>query len=429
MEINQEMSLETEIPFQSVTDLRLHWEVGQHATMGLYGGSKSSCQGSEWERDHCGSMIKLLFHGGDGRSQEDILFHGVVQAVDLIKDNGIGEARVQATSASVFFDKKDDTLCRAFTDPDQSYQQVARQIVGQRSGSVICTIGQEKIKRPLICYRETPWGFLKRIASHHAGHLIPDIKTGRPAIWFGMRKGKLVEEEIRSSDLGVEIKKTYTGSGKGVGKKIYRWTSRHSYLLGDIVRLDGMRYIIWAMDAVFRGGELLFTYKLAEEAGIQTPISYNESFTGMSLWGKVEEVRDEKVRVTFDFDPEKGKYFYPWMPETGNASYAVPEVGARVAVYFKDHDEREGIAVRCMVQTERQEKPEEKLLRSPDGSIVMMTDHHLKMQAAEEMMRMMDHSKIDIKGDRIEVDAAGKIRIKAERISLSGALGIRGTAG
>ena len=183
------------------------------------------------------------------------------------------------------------------------------------------------------------------------------------------------------------------------------------------------------MDAVFRGGELLFTYKLAEEAGIQTPISYNESFTGMSLWGKVEEVRDEKVRVTFDFDPEKGKYFYPWMPETGNASYAVPEVGARVAVYFKDHDEREGIAVRCMVQTERQEKPEEKLLRSPDGSIVMMTDHHLKMQAAEEMMRMMDHSKIDIKGDRIEVDAAGKIRIKAERISLSGALGIRGTAG
>ena len=241
--------------------------------------------------------------------------------------------------------------------------------------------------------------------------------------------GKLVEEEIRSSDLGVEIKKTYTGSGKGVGKKIYRWTSRHSYLLGDIVRLDGMRYIIWAMDAVFRGGELLFTYKLAEEASIQTPISYNESFTGMSLWGKVEEVRDEKVRVTFDFDPEKGKYFYPWMPETGNASYTVPEVGARVAVYFKDHDEREGIAVRCMVQTERQEKPEEKLLRSLDGSIVMMTDHHLKMQAAEEMMRMMDHSKIDIKGDRIEVDAAGKIRIKAERISLSGALGIRGTAG
>ena len=51
------------------------------------------------------------------------------------------------------------------------------------------------------------------------------------------------------------------------------------------------------------------------------------------------------------------------------------------------------------------------------------------LQAAEEMMRMMDHSKIDIKGDRIEVDAAGKIRIKAERISLSGALGIRGTAG
>ena len=44
MEINQEMSLETEIPFQSVTDLRLHWEVGQHATMGLYGGSKSSSQ-------------------------------------------------------------------------------------------------------------------------------------------------------------------------------------------------------------------------------------------------------------------------------------------------------------------------------------------------------------------------------------------------
>ena len=52
-----------------------------------------------------------------------------------------------------------------------------------------------------------------------------------------------------------------------------------------------------------------------------------------------------------------------------------------------------------------------------------MTDHHLKMQAAEEMKRMMDHCKIDIMGDRIEIDVADKIRIKAERISLSGALG------
>lgn len=429
MEINQEMSLETEIPFQSVTGLWLHWEVDQHATLRLCGGLKSSCQGSDWERDHCGTMIKLLFHGGAGRSQEDILFHGVVQAVDLIKDNGIGEARVQAASASVFFDKKDDTLCRAFTDPDQSYQQVARQVVEQKSGNVICTIGQEKIKRPLICYRETRWGFLKRIASHHAGHLIPDIKTGRPAIWFGMRKGKLVEEEVRFSDLRVEIQKTYTGSGKGIGKTIYSWTSRHSYLLGDIVRMGSIRYIIWAMDAVFQGGELLFTYKLAEETSIQTSICYNESFTGMSLWGRVEAVKDEKVSVTFDFDPEKGRYFYPWMPETGNVSYAVPEIGARVAVYFKDHDEREGIAVRCMGQTERKEKPQEKLLRSPDGSVMTMTDHHLKLQTEEEMIRLMDHSKIDIRGDQIEIDAAGKIQIRAEQIFLSGALGIRGMAG
>ncbi len=110
---------------------------------------------------------------------------------------------------------------------------------------------------------------------------------------------------------------------------------------------------------------------------------------------------------------------YPWMPETGNTFYTVPGIGARVALYFKGHNEREGIAIRCMVQTERKEK----FLRLPDGSIMTMTDHHLKMQAAEEMKRMMDHCKIDIMGDRIEIDVADKIRIKAERISLSGALG------
>ena len=75
---------------------------------------------------------------------------------------------------------------------------------------------------------------------------------------------------------------------------------------------------------------------------------YHEKITGMSLEGTVEETRNEEVRVSFVTDKCEGKWFFPWKPETGNTLYAVPEVGAKVMVYFMNHEESSGIAIRCI---------------------------------------------------------------------------------
>ena len=37
MEINQEISLETELPFQSVQDFTMNWEINEHAWLELNG--------------------------------------------------------------------------------------------------------------------------------------------------------------------------------------------------------------------------------------------------------------------------------------------------------------------------------------------------------------------------------------------------------
>ena len=39
---------------------------------------------------------------------------------------------------------------------------------------------------PVIQYEETTWEFVNRLGVP----IIPDIETGKPNLWFGMRNGK-----------------------------------------------------------------------------------------------------------------------------------------------------------------------------------------------------------------------------------------------
>lgn len=68
------------------------------------------------------------------------------------------------------------------------------------------------------------------------------------------------------------------------------------------------------------------------------------------MTGTVAEVRKERVRIALDIDGENaaGNYFYHWYPETGNALYAMPEIGARILLYFGSRDEQTGYALHCL---------------------------------------------------------------------------------
>ena len=427
MKINQEISLETELPLQSVQDFTMYWEINEHAGLELNGILNNGSGETVRRQDYVGTEITVMLADTIERDGNGVLFRGLIQEMKLRWNHGVVIAHVEAASASIKLDKDTRRLCRSFQNPSLTYYDVAKRMMDIGEGSVICTTEKKKIEKPLICYKETIWEFLKRIASHQSSFLIPDIKTGRTNLWFGMRSGKQIEADLTNGQNCVGIKKKYSKNGKNKAIKTYSLECRASYALGDWAADRGEKLVIYAVKARMDKGDILFTYQMASDRDIRKEIYYNEAFTGRSLWGTVEEGKGETLRVTFDMDGEEGKWFYPWRPETGNALYAMPESGAKVSVYFMNHDEGSGIAVRCSGQPPENQKPKDKsMITFKKGKIELFTGS-LNIRNGKDRMALNDSSNISFSSDRIEIETNGKVKLKAKQISLEAASEIKAT--
>lgn len=186
MEINQEISLETELPFQSVQDFTMNWEINEHAWLELNGILRQDHWDKVCGRDYVGTEIAVFLADSIEQSTGGALFRGIIRDVKLLWGHGVGMARIAASSASIKLDEEEQRLCRSFQNPSLSYADAAKLIAETGGGKLICTVEKKEIERPFICYRETIWEFLKRLASCQGAFLVPDIKTGRPNLWYGM---------------------------------------------------------------------------------------------------------------------------------------------------------------------------------------------------------------------------------------------------
>lgn len=233
--------------------------------------------------------------------------------------------------------------------------------------------------------------------------------------------------DLTNEQISVDIKKWYGKNGKGKAVKTYCLECRASYALGDWVIDHDEKFVIYAVKARMDKGDIVFFYQMASDRDIRKEIYYNEAFTGRSLWGTVEEAKDETLRVKFDMDGEAGDWFYPWKPETGNALYAMPEVEAKVAVYFMNHDESNGIVVRCLGQPPENQKPKDKSMTTPADGKAELFAGSLNIKKKDEKMELRDSGSINFSGSQIEIEANGKVKLQARQLSLNAASEIKAT--
>lgn len=425
MKINQEISLETELPIRSVQDFFMCWEINEHADLKLDGILEHDSWDSVRKQDFISTEFAVTLNHIMEQNEPVVLFRGLIQDIRLFWNHGVAMVHVIAISGSVKLDAKNQRVCRSFQNPVLNYSDVARQIVKMGNGSVICTTGKNEIQRPYICYQETIWEFLKRLASCQGSCIMPDIKTGRPNLWFGLRTGEQIKTNLSDCKTSLNIQKRYGNNEKGSIKKTYCMECRESYSLGDWMIERGEKFVICAKKAQLSKGELIFIYQLVSEKNISNETYCNDAFTGLSLQGVVEEADHETIRLRFDMDGETGVWSYPWRPETGNGLYAMPEIGAKAAIFFMNHDESSGIAVRCIGLPSDKRKAEDKSLAAPKGGKIELFTGSLNMQKKEEKMGLDDSGSINFSGGRIEFKAYGKVKLKAAQIALSAASEIK----
>ncbi|MDE7477112.1 MAG: hypothetical protein K2M91_04030, partial [Lachnospiraceae bacterium] len=335
--INQEIKLDSNIPFYMVEGFELNWKLNCHALFYIRGYISSN---AEYKPETLyGSKIRVWTEKEDS---SQIIFCGyVTQSVEENVGN-MKKIYIEAQSGTCMLDQ--EPIARSFQSIEKTYAEIACEAVRDSSGKIICTEGHDRqIGKPLIQYRETTWEFCIRLASHLGSCIIPDIMTGEPALWFGMRNGNDISA-FTENEYDVVVKKNEADKAEFC----FETESREFYKIGDRTVFCGQKLTICGVSAYFEHGELIFHYQLEQK--VTGCMRYQKLFTGLGLAGTVLETRKEQVKVALDIDEKvsTGDYFYNWYPVTGNALYAMPEIGARVTLYFASRDERDGFVLHCI---------------------------------------------------------------------------------
>jgi len=340
LNINHELRIESKIPFQSVKDFSFEWKPNQHTTLEINGYiDQNITYGKESFYD---SKIRIW-----KEQDKETIFCGYITNVSEEKTGSFIEVHIIAQSTSCKLDQK--TEKRSFQAVEKTYAQIARKAVEQGGGQIICTEGNNSpIGKPLIQYNETAWEFSKRLASRLTTCIVADIISGEPALWFGMRNGNTVPP-LPEDEYTINIVRLPHRDGSQTETE-YQAESREFYKLGDKTVFCGRRLIICGVSARFQHGELIFRYLLKNKEICKK--IYQENLIGLGLSGTVVDVRQEQIKIALDIDGGKstGNYFYNWYPETGNALYAMPEIGARVEVCFGSWDEKDGFGMNCFLK-------------------------------------------------------------------------------
>lgn len=416
--INQNLAMESSIPFLIISNYQIIWEINAHARMVMTGNINPN-EAENLCRQYMGTEIEFYFLTDSGERDKTI-FKGFISSVKFESGYGSCQAVIEGMSASAKLDYAIASC--SFQNVSMTYGDLIKKTVSEAGGAVICTAGNEQIKRPILRYRETTWEFAKRMASLEHTFLIPDIMTGRPNLWFGMKKGARILESMGSWDEGTVIK-GYGRMEKSGCKTSYRIISRKYYHIGDYSESGGMRCIIYKVRMNFQNGELLFFYYLSRENDLQTQPYFNENFIGMSLLGTVEKTEGENVYLKLDIDKEEGTYPFQWIPETGNTLYAMPEPGAPAALYFIEPDEREAVAVRCIQKSSIHEgnNCQNKKIETTYGDKIHLFPDSIGLSKNDNYsLDLKDKHGVTINSrKKIELKADSKVVIKAKEIAIN----------
>lgn len=411
--------MEISVPLQAVWDYSVDWEINQHASLKLTGEIDPKAKGY-LTRLYIGTHI-ALFMLNNSLKKEETVFKGIISSVQLEYGDGSCKAVIVGTSASKELDCKKES--RSFQDISMTYTDIAKEIILGAGGSLICTEGKTTIQKPFIQYQETAWEFVRRLASISHIYVIPDIITGHPGIWLGMRKGKRMLERIEEWE-SINVKKKYDKIQGSKNLTTYHISSRNLYRIGDYSEKNGQPCVIYKVAANYTQGELLFQYDLARENELETETYFNEKLTGLSIPGTVCNTENENIYLKLNIDGKEGSYPYRWFPETGNALYAMPESGAPAVLYLSGPDEREAISISC-IHCEGSEKHKssdytKKEIETVFGDKISLYPADIEVSKNEShILNLNDKSGVEISSEnKIDLEADGNICLEAQRITI-----------
>lgn len=394
--LTDNLNIETEMPVKTVIRFRYSWKINGHAELQLEGYVDRN---SRWSISDLYDSRFRLFQGHD--EEEQTILCGVISRIETKTEGSLEHVTLNVLSASCQLDRK--LSSSSFQNPEKTYGEIIRAATELEGGSIIRNRESDKeTGMPVFRYQETVWQFAGRLADRLGICIIPDVMTGRPNFWFGMRKGKAVmdlSEEQYTMDI-FPIGKT-----RGIR---YQTEGRKPLNIGDTVSYLKQTLTITGVEGNYEHGELIFKYVMEDIRNRRASRGRHTLPAGLGLWGTVKEAKGETLKIALDIDDneETGDYFYPWQPETGNSLYAMPEPGAVVLLYFYDAEQTQGVVTHCL-NKEKESPYKDRYMETADGNRIQVWEDEVGLIKGDA------HS-LTIGGSSISADTQKKMEISAE---------------
>lgn len=410
IELMDNLKIETDIPILRVERFWFSWKPDCHAVLHLEGYIDRNIRWNPGKSYN--SRIKICFAD---ESKTNIIYHGYIVEAEINNIGKTSQIVLKAMSASCLLDRKIES--QSFQNTAKTYGEVVRESVQADGGQVIRNQETDKkIECPVIRCEETTWQFANRMAKRLGNYIIPDVETGNPNLWFGMRNGKEVSALPEAQCV---IQMNAIGSEIGIRCKA---EGRNFYKIGDRMEYLGQKVTIAEVEGRYQQGELTFAYILEERTVRQPDICDDSQPAGQGFWGVIQEVKEESIKIALDIDHgrETGDYFYPWYPETGNALYAMPEIGARALLYFFGAGEREGAVIHCLnKKSEADLFYKDRFLNIADGNVVDLSRGTVCFsRGSDHTLSLEDNTISTITSKGLKIMAEGKIWLKARQITV-----------
>ncbi len=294
----------------------------------------------------------------DGEEEVRCLFKGTVTELEIRFSSGNYHMIVKGLSHSYKMDKV--VRSRSFQNQDMTYTEMIREVIGEyaQSDFIDLAAGSRALNEFTLQYRETDWQFLRRLASRFYTGLVADVTSDKPRFWFGISRGE-VKGTLKGSNYltgrhvaesGKAIANAHWGDVNEREFLYYEVESDQYFEIGDVVLFRNKALVIERATASIKRQVLKYDYVLVPESGLQRSRAFNPYLTGISLEGKVIEVKDENVRVHLNIDPKQNKDTACWFPyptyytsDNGVGWHCMPELGDAVHLYFPSREEKDAV--------------------------------------------------------------------------------------
>lgn len=403
MLIIENLEIEIELPIYLVENFVIKTVPNMHTVCNINGVLEKNL-GETILTDKKDMDIHIKYKG-------NTVFRGFVEEISIYSSADVHYFELKAYSYSKKLDNKEHT--ELFQNIEKTYSDIACEVVRKYSGDISnYNIKDKEIKGPVLCYKENAWAFAVRMASCIKVFIYPSMEYDRPHIHMGIHTGNMIEPGGIISESRDLIRKN-----ENTSRIEYRLRTYNSYDIGDNIALDNKILTLYKKEVEFTKGELIFNYQGVERSCIEDMIYplENENMIGLSLMGKIKRYKDGKVYLRLDIDKKEPDYGFEWYPETGNALYAVTDVGEKAQLYIAGMDTGDMYVVRTFGSKGSDEN--KKQLEVGKKSLTFSKEGISFI--ADDILTVNDRRfKLTGNGD-VNISAAGKLTIKARNIRLN----------